>query len=145
MRTIFTLMMLVVVVALVSACAAQQTEPPSTPPPAPSNPYTPTDLSTPIEVAAGNSFQVVVDTNPSTGYHWEMIGPLDERYLTYVSREYVADEPVMPGSGGLEIWTFEAVSTGETVIVLGYYPPDQGEPAFALFTQHLHMRAGEHL
>jgi inhibitor of cysteine peptidase len=129
MRTIFSAVMLVVVILLVSACAAQGTEPP-----AQTTPQTPTDPSKPIEVTAGSTFQVILDTNPSTGYHWETIDPLDDRYLTLVSREYVADEPVMPGSGGVEIWTFEAVAPADTIIGLGYYPPDEGEPAFQELT-----------
>jgi len=29
----------------------------------------------------------------------------------------------MPGSGGVDVWTFRAVNAGDTTIVLGYYPP----------------------
>lgn len=70
---------------------------------------------------------IVMESNPSTGYHWEMIGPLDDAHLELVSREYTASEPVMPGSGGVEVWTLKAVSAGETVLALGNYPPAQGE------------------
>jgi inhibitor of cysteine peptidase len=82
-----------------------------------------------IEVSAGNEFKIVIDSNPSTGYHWEMIGELDESIVQFVSSEYRADEPVMPGSGGKNVWTFKALAAGETTITLGNYPPGQGEPA----------------
>ena len=29
----------------------------------------------------------------------------------------------MPGSGGMDVWTFRTLDPGETKIVLGYYPP----------------------
>jgi inhibitor of cysteine peptidase len=76
-----------------------------------------------LEAAAGNEFKIVIASNPSTGYHWELMDELDETIVQFVSREYRADEPVMPGSGGADVWTFKAVAAGETTITLGYYPP----------------------
>lgn len=81
-----------------------------------------TDPAQLIEVQAGETFHIVVDSNPSTGYHWEIVGELNGVEL--VSRDYTADEPVMPGSGGVDVWTFKTVSTGQTQITLGSYPPD---------------------
>ena len=73
-----------------------------------------TDSSIPIEVQAGETFNIVVDSNPSTGYHWEIVGELNG--VEFVSTEYTADEPVAPGSGGVDVWTFKAVASGETQI-----------------------------
>lgn len=85
-----------------------------------------TDPSQPITVKAGETFFIVVESNPSTGYHWEMIGPLDDAHLELLSHEYTASEPVMPGSGGVEVWTLKAVASGEALFVLGNYPPGEG-------------------
>ena len=84
-----------------------------------------------LEVTAGNEFKIVIESNPSTGYHWDLIGDLDANLLQFISNEYRASEPVMPGSGGKEVWTFKALAAGETTITLGYYPPsnDPVEPA----------------
>ncbi len=82
-----------------------------------------------IEAAAGSEFKIVIESNPSTGYHWELVSELDGGILQFVSKDYRADEPVMPGSGGVDVWTFRALAAGETTITLGYYPPGQGEPA----------------
>ena len=84
-----------------------------------------------IEVTAGNEFKIVIESNPSTGYHWDLVGGLDENILQFISTEYRATEPVMPGSGGKDVWTFKALAPGETAIVLGYYPPSNEpvEPA----------------
>jgi inhibitor of cysteine peptidase len=83
-----------------------------------------------LEAAAGNEFKIVIDSNPSTGYHWELVEELDESVVEFVSREYRADEPVLAGSGGVDVWTFKALAAGETHITLGYYPPsnDPVEP-----------------
>lgn len=82
------------------------------------------DPATPIEVAAGEMFHIVVASNPSTGYHWEFTGELDLNVVEFVSSDYTADEPVAPGSGGVDVWTFKAVAAGQTQITLGSFPPD---------------------
>lgn len=85
-----------------------------------------TDPFQPIEVQAGETFHIVIDSNPSTGYHWEIVNELNG--VEFVSTEYTADEPVAPGSGGVDVWTFKAVSAGEAQITLGSYPPGATEP-----------------
>jgi len=76
-----------------------------------------------VETSVGKEFKVVLDSNPSTGYHWDIVGKLDTNVVELVSNDYRASEPVMPGSGGQDVWVFKAVGTGETSITLGYYPP----------------------
>lgn len=83
-----------------------------------------TDPAAPIEVQAGDTFNIVIDANPSTGYHWQLVGELDGNVVEFVSSDYTADEPVMAGSGGVDVWTFKAVSAGQAQIALGSYPPD---------------------
>lgn len=102
-----------------TACGGKPTEEPI---------YPISDAGKNIEVTAGNEFKIMIESNPSTGYHWEVIGELDENIVQFVSKDYRADEPVMPGSGGVDIWTFRAVAAGEAAITLGYYPPGEGEP-----------------
>lgn len=87
------------------------------------------DAGKTIEVAAGSEFKIVIESNPSTGYHWELIGNLNDALIQFISKDYRASEPVMPGSGGKDVWVFKALAAGETKIVLGNYPPAQGEPA----------------
>jgi len=77
-----------------------------------------------LETSAGQEIRIILESNPSTGYHWEIVGEFDENVVELVSHEYEADQPVMPGSGGSDVWVFKGVSTGETIISLGYFPPD---------------------
>jgi len=92
--------------------------------PTPETPIEPVATSDPaqlIDMQAGQTFVIVLDTNPSTGYHWEVLGELIG--TEFVSRDYIADEPVSPGSGGVDVWTFKAVSAGQAQITFGNYPP----------------------
>jgi len=83
-----------------------------------------TDPSQPIEVQAGETFDIFIDSNPTTGYHWEFVSELDENVVEFVSRDYIADKPMKPGSGGVDIFTFKAISAGQAQITLGSYSPD---------------------
>lgn len=88
------------------------------------------DPAQPIEVVVGDEFTIALDSNPSTGYHWEFVGEPDASIIEFVSKEYTADEPVQPGSGGVDVLSFKSIAAGETQITLGYYPPsaDAEEP-----------------
>ncbi len=122
-----TLYLLLAAVFVLSACSTTAPETQSAPQPVdPAGSTMPalTDPNQPISVKAGEVFMIVVETNPSTGYHWEVVG--EPNGIEVISREYTASEPVMPGSGGVEVWTLNAVSPGETSFVLGNYPPGDG-------------------
>lgn len=127
-----TFSLLIVSVIFLAACATPMPAPEPTVDPAGSTMPALTEPSQPITVKAGETFMIVVESNPSTGYHWEIVGDLNGVEL--VSREYTAGEPVIPGSGGVDVWFFNAVSSGETTITLGNYPPgiNEGDPEQAI-------------
>ena len=108
MKRIFTLLLLAV---LLTACSAESTEP--------------TDPGPTIEASAGREFKIIIESNPTTGYHWEILpDSLDENIVEFVSTEYESTSaPGMLGGGGVDIWTFKGINPGETSIMLGYYPP----------------------
>ena len=89
----------------------------------PTGDYQISDPAKNLEAAARNEFKIMINSNPTTGYHWKLAGELDTKVVEFLSNDYKGNEPVMPGSGGVEIWTFKALSAGETEITLGYYPP----------------------
>lgn len=112
--------------ALLAGCGtSSSTATPTLPPTAetPNSLPEPTDPTRLITAKAGETLDIIVPANLSTGYHWELIGELDENVVEFVTREYIAQQPVIPGSGGVDVWTFRAVSAGDTTITLGYYPP----------------------
>lgn len=85
---------------------------------------TETDTAVPLEVPAGETFDIVIEANITTGYEWRLTEPLDETVVQFVDQEYVSEQSGATGAGGHDIWTFQAIAPGTTEIVLGYYPPD---------------------
>lgn len=126
---------LLITAALLSACAGQTFTPTPTLPPTAETPSTlpePTDPTQLLTATAGETFDIILPSNPSTGYHWDLVTELDENIVQFVAQDYIAEEPIMPGSGGVDVWTFRAVGTGDTHIELGYYPPDDENEPFEM-------------
>jgi predicted secreted protein len=74
-------------------------------------------------VKAGQSFDIVLPANASTGYSWQITGTPDASLVQSMGQNYIAEQPVIPGSGGVDVWTFDALAPGETEIQFGYFPP----------------------
>ena len=84
----------------------------------------PSDPQVVIEKIVGDEFRLVLESNPSTGYHWEAVGGLDSNVVELISKYYQStSEVTLVGGGGVEIWVFRATGVGQTTITLGYYPP----------------------
>jgi inhibitor of cysteine peptidase len=82
------------------------------------------DPQQPIEVGAGEEFSIVLESNPTTGYHWAIVGELDSNVVGFVKNDYTStSDPNQVGGGGLDVWSFKAASAGQAQITLGYYPP----------------------
>ena len=114
------------IVILLSACSRRSaTEEPTVTPK-----LIISDPAKKLEAAAGNEFKIIIDSSPTTGYHWEIVGALDVNVVEFISKDFKGSEPVIPGSGGVDIWVFKAIGAGKTNITLGYYPPsnDPVEP-----------------
>lgn len=77
----------------------------------------------PIHAKAGEIISITLDSNPTTGYRWQLSTPLDEKVLKIISSEYRMPETHIVGAGGKEVWTFKALSTGQTTIVFEYMRP----------------------
>jgi len=74
-----------------------------------------TDLSDiPIKVNEGEEFTIKLDSNPATGYKWELAAPLDENMLKLISSNYEENKEGL--TGGKEIWTFKALKVGKAMI-----------------------------
>ncbi len=91
--------------------------------------FTVTDLGEPIEVEAGESFEVVLDSNPTTGYSWRVTidPPADVVTAAGSTYEPDSDSENLTGGGGKDTFTFEATKAGEATITFDYMPP--GEPS----------------
>ena len=73
-----------------------------------------------MNARAGENFTISLESNPTTGYSWQLAKPLDEKIVQLVGSEYVPSKTDLVGAGGEEKWTFLAVKKGSTRVALEY-------------------------
>ena len=83
------------------------------------------------EIGIGDTLIVTLESNPTTGFEWELREFSEEGILELMGSEYQPGEEAkqdtpVPGAGGLEVWTFKGLKKGETVIFLDYNQPWDG-------------------
>ena len=82
-----------------------------------------TSSATPIDVQVGEQFVITLESNPTTGYSWQLGSPLDESVVKLVGSEFKQPDTKLIGAGGKESWTFQGVGPGRTSIRLDYVRP----------------------
>lgn len=82
-----------------------------------------------IEVATGKQFTLTVESNPSTGYQWQLASPVDEKKVKFLRSMFNAPNTDRVGAAGVELWIFEAVGAGDTTISLKYVRPWEKDKA----------------
>lgn len=61
--------------------------------------------------------KVVLGANPTLGYQWqENAGIDDESIVRQIEHRFIASITDTPGSPGQDVWTFEALKKGTTII-----------------------------
>lgn len=75
-------------------------------------------ISNLIEIKNGDNFSIVLETNPTTGYEWQV--DFDSVYLELVEQKYAPDSPELIGSGGKETFKFLAKKSGTIEITFSY-------------------------
>jgi len=78
------------------------------------------DASSPIAVKAGEEFVISLESNPSTGYHWQLSKPLNEAIMVLVDSQFQAPNTKLIGAPGVELWTFKASGKGSTEVAFEY-------------------------
>ncbi|MDY0039216.1 MAG: protease inhibitor I42 family protein [Desulforhabdus sp.] len=78
---------------------------------------------TSIQASPGEEFAITLQSNPTTGYRWELAAPLEEEVVKLVGNVYQSPETKLIGAGGQEVWTFKAVGQGEIIIQMKYVRP----------------------
>ncbi|MFC1961879.1 protease inhibitor I42 family protein [Chloroflexota bacterium] len=90
------------------------------------------NINTTLEVQAGETFDVKLCSNPSTGFQWSKDSQIsDTTVLKQENHEFVgleSEPPPPPGTPGQEIWSFKALKQGSSTIHLEYSRPwESGE------------------
>ena len=78
-----------------------------------------------FEVEVGDKIRVELCSNPTTGFQWGYEMTI-ENVLKEEDHDFEEPEADVPGAAGIEIWTFEAVETGETEVRMEYSQPWEG-------------------
>jgi len=82
-----------------------------------------TDPMKPIRVKVGKKFVIVLESNPTTGYQWQLAQPLDESKVKGLGSKYKGVHTKRVGAGGRETWNFRSVGQGKTAISFQYVRP----------------------
>ena len=76
-----------------------------------------------IKAQVGHNVTIVLKSNPTTGYQWQIAKSPDESTLKLISSEYLADKTELVGSGGKQVWRLKALKPGEASISVKYVRP----------------------
>jgi len=93
------------------------------------------DSGTSVNLKPGATLEVVLVSNPSTGYHW-VVTSIDTGSLKQVGEAVYKPDPEtegLIGAGGTDTFRFEAVSPGDATISMDYLSPDN-KPSDTKFT-----------
>ena len=99
-----------------------------------------------VEVDAGNLLVITLESNATTGFKWELAEELNANMVALIQSEYLtaeeADEDeLVVGSGGCEVWTFDALTAGQTTIDMAYSRPwEGGEKGVETFTLNVTIK-----
>jgi len=81
------------------------------------------DSGSNVALGVGQKLDVVLDSNPTTGYRWA-VDATPSACLAQVGESTYTSEPnpsAMSGVGGKETWVFEGRSAGQTSLKLKYW------------------------
>jgi len=82
-----------------------------------------------ITVRAGKSFAILLESNKTTGYAWNLTPDFHKKAETstcvvrLIESQYDVSDTKLTGAGGREIWRFQAVSPGAVSIPFEYNRP----------------------
>ena len=87
-----------------------------------------------VEIAQGGILTINLESNPTTGFVWELIDIGNKNLIEFTNNEFEASETGFIGGGGAEVWTFKALAKGKTTITMEYSRPwEGGEKAVEVF------------
>lgn len=80
-----------------------------------------------VEIAVAGALTVTLESNPTTGFQWELASISDQAVLEKQSNTFEAPEDTgMVGAPGKEVWTFKALKKGSSTISMEYSQPWEG-------------------
>ncbi len=94
-----------------------------------------------VEVLRFRTVKVSLESNPTTGYSWQLVSPADRKVLRLYYSKYRARASKLVGSGGREEWKFRAMAPGTVTIKALYVRPwESSTPPSKEFTFTVRVR-----
>jgi inhibitor of cysteine peptidase len=79
--------------------------------------------TSPVDVKVDDKFTISLEANPSTGYSWELTGPLDDKVVVQLGSDHQPGQGTGVGVPGQQLFRFQAVGQGTATIDLQYVRP----------------------
>ena len=76
-----------------------------------------------VEAAVGKNFTITMDSNPTTGYQWQIARQMDTGLVELIDSQYIAPKTGLVGAPGKEEWHFKAIKEGKAIISFDYVRP----------------------
>jgi inhibitor of cysteine peptidase len=92
-----------------------------------------------VDLGTGQTLEVLLEGNPTTGYAWS-VDELDDTVLALTGDPLYEAERDALGSGGTYRYRFEAIRSGETGMRLVYERPFEESPPEETFEITVHVR-----
>ncbi|MBP7934256.1 MAG: protease inhibitor I42 family protein [Phycisphaerae bacterium] len=80
------------------------------------------DNGTTAAISLGTRIEVVLSSNPSTGYGWQLTN-VNQAILEKTGNAYIPPSNTMPGASGTEQWDFSGRAAGQTPLRMEYRRP----------------------
>ncbi|MBT4524234.1 MAG: protease inhibitor I42 family protein [Phycisphaerae bacterium] len=85
-------------------------------------PFSDVDSERKIVLSVGRTFEIVLPSNPTTGYSWTLLIE-NPKIISNESHAYTPDAGGRVGVGGNTIWNLKARKEGETSLTFSYQRP----------------------
>jgi len=77
------------------------------------------DADKTVEVAAGDTVEIQLPENVTTGYRWTL-KTIDRSICNVVAEERHGPDKIIPGAPGTHVWQLKAARTGDCQIEITY-------------------------
>jgi inhibitor of cysteine peptidase len=79
------------------------------------------DSGSQVEVKKGQVLVISLESNPTTGYRWEVMKINETMLVQLGESEFISSQSEeVVGAGGVEVLRFETIGVGTTYLELGY-------------------------
>ena len=78
------------------------------------------DAGSTLSLHPGDEIVVMLESNVTTGFAWQMEAEPASQILDKISSEYLAPDTELVGAGGEEVWRFVATGEGTTHVGMRY-------------------------